>query len=77
MIVSIEVIGLIAKAINSFGKIVIEVSVPDRIRRRKLEEYKDDSIELRRYLAAEVANKQFEIHKERALTDVHRAGFMR
>jgi len=77
VIASIEVIGLIAKAINSFGKIVIEVSVPDRIGRRKLEEYKDDSIELRRYLAAEVANKQFEIHKERALTDVHRAGFMR
>jgi hypothetical protein len=50
---------------------------PARIKKRKLEEYKDDSIELRRYLAAEIAHREFEQHKERALTENHRAGFLR
>jgi len=77
VIASIEVTGMIAKAITRFSRIFIEVSVPDRIRKRGLKEYKDDSIELRRYLAAEIANKQFEIQRDRALTDVHRMGFMR
>ena len=68
---------MIAKAITRFSRIFVEVSVPDRIGKRELKEYKDDSIELRRYLAAEIANKQFEMHRDRALTDVHRVGFMR
>ncbi|MFW9975944.1 MAG: hypothetical protein ACFFDQ_11795 [Candidatus Thorarchaeota archaeon] len=68
---------MLAAAITSFGKTIVVEIAPQVIERRKLEEYKDDSIELRRYLAATSANKQFEQRKDRALTDVHRAGFMR
>lgn len=73
-----EVINMIVtERITSFGKTVIEVVTPARIKKRKIEEYKDDSIELRRYLAAEIAHRQFEQYKERALTENHRAGFLR
>ncbi len=72
-----EVINLLASAITSFGKAIVMEIAPQAIERKKLEEYKDDSVELRRYLAAILANKQFEQRKDRALTDVHRAGFMR
>ncbi|MFX1559018.1 MAG: hypothetical protein ACFFBL_00345 [Promethearchaeota archaeon] len=63
--------------ISSFGRTIVEIVTPDRIKKRKLEEYKDDSIELRRYLASEIAHREFERHKERALTENHRAGFLR
>ena len=43
----------------------------------RLDEYRDDSIELRRYLASKAANIEFEQRKERALTENHRAGFNR
>ncbi|MGD9396200.1 MAG: hypothetical protein PVJ05_07220 [Candidatus Thorarchaeota archaeon] len=73
-----EVINVIVtERITSFGKTIIEIVTPARIKKRKLEEYKDDSIELRRYLAAEIAHREFEQHKERALTENHRAGFLR
>ena len=73
-----EVIKMIVtQRITSFGRTIIEIVTPERIKKRELEEYKDDSIELRRYLAAEIANREFEQHKERALTENHRAGFMR
>jgi len=71
------VIKVLATAITSFGRAIVIEQAPDRIEIRKLEEYKDDSIELRRYLAAALANRQFEQRKDRALTDVHRVGFMR
>jgi hypothetical protein len=62
---------------TSFSRTFIERIIPSRVKKMKLEEYKDDSIELRRYLASEAANIEFEQRKERALTDNHRAGFMR
>ncbi|OLS31300.1 MAG: hypothetical protein ThorAB25_03890 [Candidatus Thorarchaeota archaeon AB_25] len=68
---------IVTQRITSFGRTVIEIVTPARIKKRKLEEYKDDSIELRRYLAAEIANREFEQHKDRALTENHRAGFLR
>ena len=68
---------IVTQRITSFGRTIIEIVTPERIKKRELEEYKDDSIELRRYLAAEIANREFERHKERALTENHRAGFMR
>ena len=73
-----EVINVIVtERITIFGKTVIEIVTPARIKKREFEEYKDDSIELRRYLAAERAHREFEQHKERALTVNHRAGFLR
>ncbi|MHA2351637.1 MAG: hypothetical protein ACXAC0_01585 [Candidatus Thorarchaeota archaeon] len=68
---------IVTQRITSFGRTVIEIVPLARIKRRKLEEYKDDSIELRRYLAAEIANREFEQRKDRALTENHRAGFLR
>ena len=62
---------------TSLSRILIEKIIPRRIKRIKLEEYRDDSIELRRYLASETANIEFEQNKDRALTENHRAGFMR
>ena len=62
---------------TSFGRTLIEKIAPRRIKRIKLEEYRDDSIELRRYLASEAANREYEQRKERALTENHRAGFIR
>jgi hypothetical protein len=68
---------IVTERINSFGRTVVEVVTPARSKQRDLEEYKDDSIELRRYLAAEIANREFEQRKDRALTENHRAGFLR
>ena len=62
---------------QSLSRTIIERIIPKRIKKVKLDEYKDASIVLRRYLASELANKEFEQHKERALTENHRAGFMR
>jgi hypothetical protein len=62
---------------TSFGRTIIEVVTPTRFKKKNLEEYNDDSIELRRYLAAEIANREFEQRRDRALTENHRAGFMR
>ncbi len=62
---------------TSLSRTLIRRITPRRIKRIKLGEYRDDSIELRRYLASETANEEFERHKERALTENHRAGFMR
>jgi len=62
---------------TSIRRVFLERILPPRVRRRRLEDYKDDSLELRRYLAAESANRQFEQRKDRALTENHRAGFMR
>lgn len=62
---------------SSLSRLLIERISPRRIKKMKLEEYRDDSIELRRYLASEAANIEFEKNKERALTENHRAGFMR
>jgi hypothetical protein len=73
-----DVIEMIAtEKQTSLRKAVFEKIIPLRIRRRNLENFKDDSIQLRRHLAAEIAYLQFEQHKERALTENHRAGFMR
>ena len=73
-----EVIRMMAtETRTSLSRILIEKIAPRRIKRMKLEEYRDDSIELRRYLASEAANIEFEQRKERALTENHRAGFMR
>ncbi len=73
-----EVIRLIVtERINIFGKTIIEVVAPERIKKRDFEDYKDYSIEIRRHLAAKIAYTQFEQRKDRALIDVHRAGFMR
>jgi hypothetical protein len=68
---------IVTERITSFGRTIIEVVTPARIKKRDPEEYKDDSIILRRYLAAEIANREFEQHKDRALTENHRAGFLR
>jgi hypothetical protein len=68
---------IVTERITSFGRTIIEVVTPARIKKRDPEEYKDDSIILRRYLAAEIANIKFEQHKDRALTENHRAGFLR
>jgi hypothetical protein len=62
---------------TSIRDVIIDRIVPERIRKRTFEEYKDDSIELRRFLAAELAYTQFEQHKERALAESHRLGFIR
>ncbi|MHA2026302.1 MAG: hypothetical protein ACW98U_10420 [Candidatus Thorarchaeota archaeon] len=62
---------------SSASRRLIERILPKRFKQRMLEEYKDDSIELRRYLASELANMEFEQNKDRALTENHRAGFMR
>ena len=62
---------------SSFSRLLIERISPRRIKRMKLEEYRDDSFELSRNLASEAANIEFEKNKERALTENHRVGFMR
>ena len=73
-----EVIRMMAtETKTSFSRILMERITTRRIKRINLEEYRDDSIELRRYLASEAANIEFEQRKERALTENHRAGFMR
>ena len=68
---------IVTERITSFGRTIIEVVTPARIKKRDLGEYKDDSIKLRRYLAAEIANREFEQVKDRALTENLRAGFLR
>ena len=73
-----EVIGLMTTETGtSYRRTIIERIIPKRIKRVILDDYRDDSIILRRYLASETANNEFEQHKERALTESHRAGFMR
>ena len=62
---------------TNIGRTLIERITPRRIKRIRLDEYRDDSIELRRYLASEAANIEFEQRKEQALTENHRAGFIR
>ncbi|MFW9788407.1 MAG: hypothetical protein ACFFE2_11645 [Candidatus Thorarchaeota archaeon] len=68
---------MIAVTIYDIGKPIIERAVPKKIKKRGFAEYRDDSIELRRFLAAEIANREFEQRKDRALIENHRAGFMR
>ena len=68
---------MLATTIHEFTKTIVHKVVPGRVKKRKIEDYTDVSIELRRYLASEIANRDFERHKERALTENHRAGFMR
>ena len=68
---------IVTDRINIFGKTIIEVVTPEQIKKRDFEDNKDYSIEIRRHLAGKIAYTQFEQRKDRALTDVHRAGFMR
>ncbi|MHA1964455.1 MAG: hypothetical protein ACW97G_07735 [Candidatus Thorarchaeota archaeon] len=68
---------IVTERITSFGRTIIGIVPLARIKRRKLEKHKDDSIELRRYLAAKIAYREFEQRKDRALTENHRAGYMR
>lgn len=68
---------IVTERINIFSKTVIEVVTLTRIVKRDFEDCKDNSIEIRRHLAAKIANREFEQRKDRALIDVHRAGFMR
>lgn len=72
-----EVIVMLATAMSRYSQTVIERVFQEKIMRGELEEYKDDSIELRRHRAAETAYRVFEQHKERALTENHRTGFLR
>ena len=68
---------MLATTIYEFSKTIIERGIPGRVKKQKILEYKDISIELRRHLAAEIANREFEQRKERALTENHRASFIR
>ena len=68
---------MLATAIHDFRRAIIERVDEKRIKKERIEEYQDISIELRRYLAAEIASRDFERYKDRALTESHRASFMR
>jgi len=68
---------MLATTVYEFSRTVIERIVPKRIRQQNIPECETVSIELRRYLAAEIAYKAFEQRKERALTENHRAGLIR
>jgi hypothetical protein len=72
-----DVIEMIATEKRTGIRTVFGRIVPFRKGRHRLEDIKDDSIELRRHLTAEVAYARFEQHKERAMTENHRAGFIR
>jgi hypothetical protein len=68
---------MLATTLSEFRKTIVERVILKRINKWKIVEHKDISIELRRYLAAEIANKEFEKRKDRALTENHRASFTR
>ncbi|MFW9812320.1 MAG: hypothetical protein ACFFF9_07645 [Candidatus Thorarchaeota archaeon] len=68
---------MLATTIYEFSRTVIERVIPERVKKQKILEYKDASIELRRHLAAEIANREFEQRKDRALTENHRTSFIR
>jgi len=68
---------MLATTIHDFRRIIIERVYERRVKKQRIEEYRDISVELRRYLAAEIANREFEIHKDRALTENHRVGYIR
>ncbi len=73
-----EVINMMTTETGTrYSRTLIGRIIPKRFKKLRLEEDRDDSIVLRRYLASEAAYKEFEQHKERALTENHRAGFIR
>jgi hypothetical protein len=68
---------MLATTVYEYSRTITKKLDPRRIKRHRTMKDKDNSIELRRYLAAENAHREFEQHKDRALTDNHRASFVR
>ncbi|NHI89881.1 MAG: hypothetical protein EAX87_10180 [Candidatus Thorarchaeota archaeon] len=66
-----------ATTLSDLSRIADQRFTAIRREERRAREYCDNSIELRRYLAAEIANRIFEQRKDKALIENHRAGFIR